>query len=104
MPQSDASHELKTARETIFRIHLSTRHQDVSAFDFPALVAASEGFPGAEIEQAIAAGLYRALHDKQPLTTAMLCEEMKGTQPLSVTRREDVERLREMARGRFVPV
>jgi hypothetical protein len=33
----------------------------------------------------------------------MLCEEMRGTQPLSVSRREDVERLREMARGRFVP-
>jgi len=51
----------------------------------------------------VARGLYRALHDKQALTDAMLCEEMRGTQPLSVSRREDVERLREMARGRFVP-
>ena len=90
-------------REAIFRIHLALRHQDAASFDLPALVAASEGFSGAEIEQAITAGLYRALHDKQPLTTAMLCEEMRGTQPLSVSRREDVERLREMAKGRFVP-
>jgi len=90
-------------REAIFRIHLALRHQDPAAFDLAGLTAASEGFSGAEIEQAITAGLYRALHDHQPLTTAMLCEEMRGTQPLSVSRREDVQRLREMARGRFVP-
>ena len=90
-------------REAIFRIHLALRHQDPAAFDLAGLTAASEGFSGAEIEQAITAGLYRALHDRQPLTTAMLCEEMRGTQPLSVSRREDVQRLREMARGRFVP-
>jgi hypothetical protein len=80
------------------------RHQNAAAFDLPQLVAASEGFSGAEIEQAITSGLYRALHDKQALTTAMLCGELVGTQPLSVSRREDVERLRDMARGRFVPV
>jgi ATPase family protein associated with various cellular activities (AAA) len=89
-------------REAIFRIHLTLRRQNPDAFDLAALTAASDGFSGAEIEQAITAGLYRALHDRQPLTTAMLCEEMRGTQPLSVSRREDVERLREMARGRFV--
>jgi len=91
-------------RGAIFRIHLALRRQDATQFDLPALVAASNGFSGAEIEQAITAGLYRALHDKQPLTTAMLCEEMRGTQPLSVSRKEDVERLRQMARGRFVAV
>jgi hypothetical protein len=90
-------------RDAIFRIHLTLRRQDPQTFDLRALIAASEGFSGAEIEQAITAGLYRALHDHQPLTTAMLCEEMRGTQPLSVSRREDVERLRNMGRGRFVP-
>ena len=92
-----------SSREEIFRIHLALRRQDPSKFDLAALVAASDGFSGAEIEQAITAGLYRALHDKQPMTDAMLCEEMHGTQPLSVARREDVERLRETARGRFIP-
>jgi MoxR-like ATPase len=90
-------------REAIFRIHLALRRQEAARFDLAALVTASEGFSGAEIEQAITAGLYRALHDRQPLTTAMLCEEMRGTQPLSVSRREDVERLRTLGRGRFVP-
>jgi hypothetical protein len=91
------------SREEIFRIHLALRRQDPSTFNLSALVAASDGFSGAEIEQAITAGLYRALHDKQPMTDASLCEELHGTQPLSVARREDVERLRETARGRFVP-
>jgi len=90
-------------REAIFRIHLGQRRQNPASFDLGALTAASEGFSGAEIEQAVTAGLYRALHDRQPLTTAMLCEEMRGTQPLSVSRKEDVERLRQMARGRFIP-
>ena len=92
-----------SSREEIFHIHLALRRQDPSPFNLGALVAASDGFSGAEIEQAITAGLYRALHDKQPMTDAMLCEEMRGTQPLSVARREDVERLRETARARFVP-
>jgi ATPase family protein associated with various cellular activities (AAA) len=92
-----------SSREEIFRIHLALRRQDPSKFNFGTLVAASDGFSGAEIEQAITAGLYRALHDQQPMTDAMLCEEMRGTQPLSVARREDVQRLRETARGRFVP-
>jgi hypothetical protein len=91
------------SREEIFRIHLALRRQNPSTFNLGALVAASDGFSGAEIEQAITAGLYRALHDRQPMTDASLCEELHGTQPLSVARREDVERLRETARGRFVP-
>jgi SpoVK/Ycf46/Vps4 family AAA+-type ATPase len=91
------------SREEIFRIHLALRRQDPSKFNLGTLVAASDGFSGAEIEQAITAGLYRALHDRQPMTDASLCEELHGTQPLSVARREDVERLRQTARGRFVP-
>jgi hypothetical protein len=35
---------------------------------------------------------------------AMLREELEQTVPLSVTRREDVARLRDLAEGRFVPV
>jgi hypothetical protein len=59
---------------------------------------------GAEIEQAVIAALYRALHAKTELSTELLLSEIRETVPLSVTRREDVERLRELARGRFVPV
>jgi SpoVK/Ycf46/Vps4 family AAA+-type ATPase len=91
-------------REMIFRIHLSLRKQDSSALDLPAVIEASKGFSGAEIEQAVIGGLYRALHAKVRLSTALLLEEITSTVPLSVSRREDIDRLRAAARQRFVPV
>jgi SpoVK/Ycf46/Vps4 family AAA+-type ATPase len=91
-------------REAIFRIHLGVRRQDSSALDVAALAEASEGFSGAEIEQAVIASLYRSLHQKTPLTSAIVAEELRQTVPLSVSRREDIERIRSAARGRFVPV
>jgi hypothetical protein len=98
--------DLPTAaeRSAIFRVHLTTRRQQAGTFDLDRLAAATEGFSGAEIEQAVVAALYRALHEKQPLTTAMLLHEIGQTSPLSTSRREDIQRLRESAKGRFVPV
>jgi hypothetical protein len=88
----------------ILRIHLSLRHQDPAHFDVPALAAACDGFSGAEIEQAVVASLYRSLHDKTPLTSALVLDELRQTVPLSVSRREDIDHLRMVARERFVPV
>jgi hypothetical protein len=91
-------------REAIFRIHLGLRKQVPSRLDLGAVVAATAGFSGAEIEQAVIGALYRALHVRQPLSTELLLEEIRGTVPLSVSRREQIEGLRLTARGRFVPV
>jgi hypothetical protein len=91
-------------REAIWKIHLHLRKQDWAKFDLDKIVSASDGFSGSEIEQAVVAGLYRALYQKTPLTTDLLIEELTRTVPLSVTRREDIGQLREMAQGRFVPV
>jgi SpoVK/Ycf46/Vps4 family AAA+-type ATPase len=91
-------------RKAIFEIHLARRKQAPAAFDLAALVAASDRMSGAEIEQGVVASLYRSLYEKRPLDGTMLLGELSNTVPLSVTRREDVERLRELARGRFVPV
>ena len=91
-------------RREIFAIHLALRKQDRESHDLERLVQAAEGFSGAEIEQAVITALYRALHQDCPLTTEILVKEIGDTVPLSVSRREDVERLRELARERFVPV
>ena len=91
-------------RMSIFAIHLRTRKQDVAQFDLGRLAEASDGFSGAEIEQAVIASLYRALHAKQPLTTGALLDALRATVPLSVSRREDIQRLRAFASGRFTPV
>lgn len=91
-------------REAIWNIHLGLRKQGSKRFHLPTVVNASKGFSGSEIEQAVVAALYRALHQHTPLTTDLLLEEIQQTMPLSVTRREDIEALRRMAQGRFVNV
>jgi len=91
-------------REEIFRIHLAHRKQESERFDLGYLSGATEGWSGAEIEQVVTTGLYAALHKKRPLDTTLLVSEISQTIPLSVSRREDVEALRTMARERFVPV
>jgi AAA+ superfamily predicted ATPase len=90
-------------RAALFALCLKKRERDASTFDVAKLAGASEGFSGAEIEQAIVAGLYTAFAQKQQLTTEVLLEEMRSTQPLSVTRAEDVESIREWARTRAAP-
>src|SRR6266446_5281436 len=87
----------------IFAIHLTRRHRDPKSFDLDALAAASEGFSGAEIEQAVVAALYTAFARRAELTTEHILEEIKATRPLSVTRAEEIDALREWAKGRTVP-
>lgn len=90
-------------RDAIFRVHLTQRGRNAEAFDLGTLTAASAGFSGAEIEQAVVAGLYTAFAEKRPLDSAMLLAELEATQPLSVTRAEEVHTLRDWALGRTVP-
>lgn len=91
------------AREAIFRIHLNKRGIKPAGFVLSDLAAASEGFSGAEIEQAIVAALYAAHAAQAPLDQAMLLEELAGSRPLSVMMAEKVAALREWASTRTVP-
>jgi SpoVK/Ycf46/Vps4 family AAA+-type ATPase len=90
-------------RSALFALHLRKRGRDVNAFDLPSLASATDGFSGAEIEQAIVAALYTAFAQKQQLTTEILLSEIRSTRPLSVTRAEDVQAIREWAKSRAVP-
>jgi hypothetical protein len=91
-------------REDIVAIHLRLRRQDPADFDAAKVAAVTEGFSGAEIEQVVIAASLQAVHDGRPLDTNMLVAEAGATVPLASSRREDVERLRQYARERFVPV
>lgn len=93
----------ETAREALFALHLKKRGRDAGQFDLAKLGAASEGFSGAEIEQAIVAGLYTAFEKKAQLSTEILLGEIRATQPLSVVRAEEIHALREWAKSRAVP-
>lgn len=92
-----------SVRESLFSLHLKKRGRDVAAFSLPRLAASSEGFSGAEIEQSIVSALYTAFSQKQPLSTEILLAELQTTRPLSVTRAEEIDAIRDWAKGRAVP-
>jgi AAA+ superfamily predicted ATPase len=90
-------------RKEIFRIHLQKRKRDPEKFDLDALAEASEGFSGAEIEQAVLSALNTAFADKKSLDTERILAAIKFSPPLSATLAEQVESLRQWAQGRCVP-
>jgi len=91
------------ARKQIIEIHLARRKRDPKKFDLDVLAAKSDGFSGAEIEQAIVSALYAAFAGGGQLTTEDIAAELAGTQPLSVLMAERVAELRAWAKTRCVP-
>ncbi|WP_368563047.1 AAA family ATPase [Pseudoxanthomonas sp. UTMC 1351] len=91
------------ARVEILRVHLARRQLVPEDFALPALAAASAGFSGAELEQAIVAALYTAHAEQKPLDTDLLMQEIRQAKPLSVLMAEQVETLRTWAIERTVP-
>lgn len=113
------------ARKAILTIHLTKRRQDLSRLDIDALVEASTGYSGAEIEQGIVSALAEAFSSggagpgtsatQSPtqsaahpsvhppagvqLTTERLVETLASSPPLSVTMRERISELRSWALG-----
>ena len=72
-------------------------------FDLEALVQATNGFSGSEIEQAIVSATYTARAQGHGLTQEDLLAEIRQTRPLSVVMKEKVEATREWASSRTVP-
>lgn len=87
-------------RQEIFRIHLTKRGRHTTRFDTAELAGLSEGFSGAEIEQAIISALYDAFYASRDLTPEDLTEALRQTVPLSRTMAEQINQLRNWARGR----
>jgi ATP-dependent 26S proteasome regulatory subunit len=89
-------------RRQIFSIQLTKRKRNPAAYDLDRLATAAEGFSGAEIESSVQTALYAAYARKQELSTEDLLTALSSTVPLSVTRSEEIEKLRAWARGRAV--
>jgi len=87
-------------RREIFQIHVAKRGRDPARFDLDALAARSDGLSGAEIEQAVIAGLYEAFAEGTELAQAHLDRALAESLPLSTTMREEIARVREWARTR----
>ncbi len=90
-------------RQEIFAIHLLKRHRDPERFDLARLARETEGFSGAEIEQAVIAGLYDAFEAGRDLEEDDLLRDVAQSVPLSQTMREQVTALRNWARTHARP-
>ncbi|QYJ89187.1 AAA family ATPase [Shewanella halotolerans] len=91
-----------SVRQAIFLIHLQRRQLDPLNFDLAKLSQASQGFSGAEIEQAIISARYTARALEQSVSQQLLLGELMKTRPLSVVMREKLAALRDWAKGRTV--
>jgi SpoVK/Ycf46/Vps4 family AAA+-type ATPase len=90
-------------RQDIFKIHLNKRRTDINRFDLDQLATVSDGFSGAEIEQAIIAAMYDAFAQDREFTQLDIIAAIKATLPLSRTMTEQVTALRDWARQRARP-
>jgi len=94
-------------RKEILSIHMRKRGLEPERFDLELLAQASDGFSGAELEQAVVSGWHAASADGnegQALTTATLLQDIQRTRtrPLSVVMAEPMAALRAWAKERAV--
>ncbi len=87
-------------RVEILHIHLNQRNRSPENFDLPTLAAASDGFSGAEIEQAIISAMFDSFYVDRELQTGDVLKSMQETVPLSRTMAERVAAIRSWAQGR----
>lgn len=92
-------HETRCA---IFSIHLKKRELDPNEFTLDSLALASEGFTGAEIEQAVVTATYAAAARDEPVNQEFVLVALQQTQPLSVVMAEKIAELRLWAAERAV--
>lgn len=90
------------AREQIFKVHLRRRKRDPAQFDLAALAAATDGYSGAEIEQAVLSAMHTAFSIKGEVSTQDIIDAARTSPPLSVTMAERIAMLRAWAEDRCV--
>ncbi len=84
----------KEEREAIFEVHIKNVGRDPNNFNIDQLIKKTSGFTGAEIEQVIKEGLYRAFSDKKrELDTEDLIISIGKTKPLSETKADIINDL-----------
>jgi ATP-dependent 26S proteasome regulatory subunit len=82
-------------REQIVEVHLRKRKRNPLNFDVTEIVEKSEGYVGAEIEQAIIDALYTAFDDDgRELTTSDISASLERLVPLSKSQQERISDLR----------
>lgn len=100
----------KSERKMIWDLHLHKRLKNPEVLGkvqlddalFDGLSEITEGYSGAEIEQAVIAGLFDAFSEKRSILEDDLSKSVKNMVPLSITQSEAIETIREWANVRAV--
>jgi len=85
-------------RREILAVHLRKRRRDPQRFDLELLSNQSEGYVGAELEQAILDAMYVGFNEAREFTTQDILQALRQQVPLSVSQRETIDRLRNWLR------
>lgn len=85
-------------RQEIFSVHLRKRQRLPQDYDLRSMASKSEGYVGAEIEQAIIDAMYVGFNANREFTTADIVSALDKQVPLSVSQRETIETLRNWLR------
>lgn len=88
-------------RDKIFEIHIQKHAGDISQFDLKRLVAASKGYTGAEIEQAVIDALYMANAEDKAFDSEILVSAVGKISPTSETRKDDIDLIRNLGKQGF---
>jgi SpoVK/Ycf46/Vps4 family AAA+-type ATPase len=90
-------------RKSIFSIHLKKNGADLSLINLDMLVKVTEGFNGAEIEQAVNGAMIEAFNSGRPINEQDLVISAGNMVPLSTTMREEIGRMERWAYNRAIP-
>ena len=93
----------QTERKQILSIQLTRRKKNLAEFDLEQVAQAAQGYSGAEIDAVVQTAMYASYSFNQPMTTQTLLDALAQTVPLSATRAEDIQALRNWAKARAVP-
>ncbi len=97
--------DLPTADERveIFRIHLARYNANLDDFDYKMLTVQTEGWNGAEIEQAVISARTEAYHDGRTFNQRDLDISIAKIVPLSETMEQQIKTIRSWAFSRATP-
>jgi len=90
-------------RKQIFEIHLKKHGADLSKFDLVFLAAATKGWSGAEIEQAVASARVDAYHNGKEFEIGDITRNTSKMVALSKTMEDQMKKIRSWAFGRATP-
>ncbi|HBL17408.1 MAG TPA: AAA family ATPase [Elusimicrobia bacterium] len=90
-------------RDQIFKIHLARNKVDLASINIDNLVYNTNGWSGAEIEQAVISGRVEAYQAKRAMTTDDIMLQTYNMVPLSKTMSEQVKAIRDWAYKRATP-